>query len=223
MVELKDVRKGFRRAGGEWAEVLRIGAFRVDPGEQVALVGPSGSGKTTLLHILCGLLLPDEGEVRVDGVRLDMMGEAARDRWRGRRVGVVHQGFHLLAGYTVEENIEIAMRFGAGLDRERAAALLLRVGLAGFAKQPAGSLSVGQKQRVALARALANHPALVLADEPSASLDPPMARLAMELLQETCRENHAALLVVTHDERALGNFRRVERLDSLTLAPEPCP
>jgi putative ABC transport system ATP-binding protein len=129
---------------------------------------------------------------------------------------VVHQTFHLLPGYTTRENIELAMRFGAGLDRARASALLRRVGLEARESDLAGHLSTGQMQRVAVARALANQPLLVLADEPSASLDPRAARDAMELLRESCRESHAALLVVSHDERAVSEFARVERMDALS-------
>lgn len=199
------------RAGEPY--VLWIEDLSVAPGEQVVLTGSSGSGKSTLLHLAAGLMEPSEGTVSVAGTALRQLRSAKRDRFRGRQIGMVFQTFQLLHGFSARENILAAMMFSdlaRGAHDKRADELLGALGI----ERPnamVGSLSIGQQQRVAVARAIACSPALVLADEPTASLDPEHAQAALDLLQGACRSCGAALVCVTHDLTIVDRFdRRIE-------------
>lgn len=197
----------FRYPGAErWT--VRISKLSLGPGEQVLLSGGSGSGKSTLLYLIAGLMRPTRGTIRVAGV--EPPGGARGDLFRGRHIGMIFQTFHLLAGFTPAENVMAALMFSAVPRREhrsRAGELLRRLGVED-ASRPAEALSVGQQQRVAVARALACRPELILADEPTASLDPENAAGAIELIQATCRENGAALLCTSHDPSMAARFER---------------
>lgn len=202
---------------GSNAATVRVDALTVDAGEQVVLTGSSGRGKSTLLHLIAGLMEPDHGQIRIAGVEIGPLKGSARDRFRGRQIGMVFQTFHLLHGFSATENILAALMFSdlpKSEHRDRASALLGRLGIE-RAHAPTEELSVGQQQRVAVARALACRPALVLADEPTASLDPANASEAIGLLQEACRDSGAALLCVTHDPALVQRFGRHETLDAL--------
>jgi putative ABC transport system ATP-binding protein len=213
MLEITALRKGFARPEGGRGEVIDVPALQLAAGEHLALRGASGSGKTTLLHLIAGILPADAGSIVVDHEAMTGRGEVARDRLRAAKIGCVFQAFHLLQGLTAEENVRLGMLFGPrGVERDRAAALLARVGLADRARYRPRQLSLGQQQRVAVARALAGRPRLVLADEPTGSLDRAAARVAVALIREVCREEGAALLLVSHDEEVLAGFERVEDL-----------
>lgn len=218
VLELNGVKKSYRLPDGGTHLVLDLAHFKLAAGEQMALEGPSGTGKTTFLNCCAGILRPDEGSVRIDGQDIAAMGESEADALRGRSVGYVFQTFNLLQSLSALENVELAMRLSGGLDRNRAAALLKRVGLGGKAAHRPSQLSAGQQQRVALARALAMRPKVVLADEPTGNLDAASAKESLALLQEACREAGAALLVVSHDPRVLARFKRRHSLSSLNLA-----
>jgi len=206
MLSILNLRKRFLGPDGESHTVVDVPAFSLAPTEQVALRGESGSGKTTLLHLIAGILLPDDGTVTLDGQNMTAASEAERDRLRARCVGVVFQTFNLLQGHTVLENVLLGMAFGIGPNPATARKLLSRVGLGHRLHHFPRQLSSGQQQRVAVARALANHPSLVLADEPTGNLDPRNGQEVLDLLRETCRENQAALLLVSHDPAALKVF-----------------
>src|SRR4051812_34341600 len=178
MLAITDLLKSFVSPEGGCVEIVNVSAFALAPGEQLALRGESGSGKTTLLHLIAGILTPDHGTVTIDGAAMTALSEPRRDRLRAEKLGYVFQTFNLLQGYTVLENVVLGMSFGAGADRKRAQAMLERVGLAHRLNHFPRQLSTGQQQRVAVARALANHPRLVLADEPTGSLDRHHAREA---------------------------------------------
>jgi putative ABC transport system ATP-binding protein len=223
LLRITDLKKSFRSGVGESVLVLDVPEFHLGAGALLGLRGESGCGKTTFLNIISGLLQPDAGQVELAGVITTSLREAARDRHRAANIGYVHQSFNLLEGMTVMENIRAAMSFGRGEDPARAEALLERVGLRDFARQMAGVLSSGQKQRVAVARALANHPRLVLADEPTASLDRRNRDEVLDLLLATCREQGAALLLVSHDEAVLAGFDQVQDFSSLNRAMEATP
>ncbi len=189
--------------------------------EQMLLTASSGAGKSTLLSLVAGLMDPATGSIEIDGQNIHALRGAARDRFRGARVGVIFQTFNLLVGFSALENVMSALYFGGVPTKEhapRARALLQRLGIA---REGAlvERLSVGQQQRVAVARALACRPALVLADEPTASLDPENAGVAMELVQGVCREQGAALLCVSHDPSMAARFTRRESLTELSSAP----
>ena len=221
VLRLDALTKSFRAPDGELNAVIDIPAFVLSPGEQVALRGASGSGKTTLLHLVAGILTPDAGHVWVAGRDMAALPEAARDQWRAATIGYVFQTFNLLQGYTALENVLLGMMFGPGADAAHAAALLDRVGLAHRRDYRPRQLSVGQQQRVAVARALANRPTLVLADEPTGNLDPRHAAEAIELICGACREQGAALLLVSHDPSVLARFDRVEDLAVVNRAVDP--
>jgi len=218
VLEVKNLKKSFLSPGGGTHRVVDIQHFSLDSGDQVALAGESGSGKTTFLHLVSGVLKPDSGEISLDGKRMDLLPEAGRDGLRSKLLGYVFQNFNLLQGMTSLENVELAMRFGTGVDKERAVSLLKRMGLSERLHHYPRQLSMGQQQRVAVARALANRPKLVLADEPTAHLDHVRGLEAVTLMREVCREFGAALLVVSHDRELLSHFKQVERFDRLNRA-----
>jgi putative ABC transport system ATP-binding protein len=220
-LELKDLRTSYALPQGGRHLVLDLPELNLRSGEQMALEGPSGSGKTTLLHCCAGILRPSSGSVRIGGVELTALPEGQVDAARGRLLGYVFQTFNLMQGLSALENVELAMRFGGGLDRDRALALLKRVGLADKAAHRPGQLSVGQQQRVAVARALANRPQLVLADEPTGNLDATATQEALALLRQACQETGAALLLVSHDPAVLKRFKRRQRLTALNRALHP--
>ena len=200
--------------------VLDVAEFSLGAGAQAALRGESGSGKTTFLHLIAGILAPDAGRIELEGRDLAALGEAARDRVRAETIGYIFQTFNLLQGHTVLENVELGMAFGRGVDRAHAEALLRRVGLGDKLRHYPRQLSTGQQQRVAVARALANRPKLVLADEPTGNLDARNSREALALIREVCRENGAALLLVSHDEGVLGQFEHVQDFAALNRAAQ---
>jgi ABC-type lipoprotein export system ATPase subunit len=218
LLTIKDLAKTYRRPDGTPQRVVDVAEFALGAGEQRALRGESGSGKTTFLHLIAGILAADAGSITLDGRELTALGEAARDRVRAESIGYIFQTFNLLQGHTVLENVELGMAFGRGVDRARAAALLQRVGLGDKLAHFPRQLSTGQQQRVAVARALAHRPKLVLADEPTGNLDARNAREALALIREVCREEGAALLLVSHDEAVLAQFEDVQDFAALNSA-----
>ncbi len=219
LLALQDVAKNYPRPdGGGTQKVVAVAEFALEAGAQVALRGESGSGKTTFLNLVAGILAPDAGQITLNGRDFAALGEAARDRLRAETLGYIFQTFNLLQGHTALENVELGMAFGCGVDRARAAALLARVGLGDKAGHFPRQLSTGQQQRVAVARALANRPKLVLADEPTGNLDARNAKEALALIREVCREEGAALLLVSHDEGVLAQFEDVRDFAELNRA-----
>lgn len=215
MLQVQGLGKSYRTPDGETKVVVAIERFAMEAGAQIALKGESGSGKTTFLHLLAGIVKADAGSIRLDGVELTSLPESRRDRLRATTVGCVYQSFNLLQGYTCLENVLLAMSFGAGRDRAFATALLHRVGLSHRLGYLPAQLSVGQQQRVAVARALANRPKLVLADEPTGNLDPNLGAETLALLRQTCTEQSAALLLVSHDREILAQFEHVTEFRQL--------
>ena len=215
LAEVAGLKKNFAAPDGTTLKVIDVGAFAVEERAQVGVRGRSGTGKTTFLHLLAGILKPDAGAVRIDGLELSGLDEAERDRYRARKVGYIFQTFNLLPAFSALENVLLGMAFGPGEERGHAEALLRRVGLGERLHYKPRQLSSGQQQRVAVARALANRPRLVLADEPTGNLDAAHAQEAIDLIRETCRENGAALLLVSHDREVLRGFDTVVEFESL--------
>ena len=219
---IRDLVKSFNQPGGGSLTVLDVQRFDVGAhgqAEQVCLIGESGGGKTTLLHLIAGLLVPDSGSIQVAGVELTRLSEAGRDRMRAASVGYVFQTFNLLPAFTAIENVRLGMTFGAGRhDSERARHLLDRVGLSDRANYKPSQLSVGQQQRVAIARALAGKPRILLADEPTANVDPGSAKTVLDLIRISCQEEQISLLMVTHSMEIASTFDRVEKLDEINRA-----
>ncbi|HPF39343.1 MAG TPA: ABC transporter ATP-binding protein [Phycisphaerae bacterium] len=206
ILEIHELVKRYRAPGGATNVVVDAPSFSLASAQQVALRGESGSGKTTFLNLIAGILAPDGGAIRIDDADITRLGESARDRLRAKQVGYVFQTFNLLQGYTALQNVELAMMLGRGVDHAFARALLEKVGMSDRLHYRPSQLSVGQQQRVAVARALANHPKLVLADEPTGNLDAANARTSLSLLRELCETNGAALLLVSHDRHVLEQF-----------------
>jgi ABC-type lipoprotein export system ATPase subunit len=218
-LRVRDLLKRHPTARGDAPAVIRLKALDLASGEQLALRGASGCGKSTILHLIAGILRPDAGIIEIVGETLPPSDEASRDRLRARHIGCVFQTFNLLQGFNVRENLQLAQRFAdsvADSDDSFRESLLSDLGLTAFAARLPAQLSHGQQQRVAVARALVNRPALVLADEPTASLDPANARATITLLRQACTAYGAALLLATHDERVLVDFPAVRELPSPT-------
>lgn len=212
LLQITGLQKSFAGPDGVAQKIVDVPEFSLATGEQVALAGESGSGKTTFLNLIAGILQADAGSIQFDGVNVAALSEPRRDRFRAENIGYIFQTFHLLPGFTVLENVLLGMTFGVGDDRVFAGQLLERVGLQARLHHRPDQLSTGQQQRVAVARALANNPKLVLADEPTGNLDHASARTALALIRDICRENGAALLLVSHDREVLGQFDDVRHL-----------
>ena len=216
---LTDVRFAWPGRGGF---ALECPQFRMAPASSTLLLGASGSGKSTLLSLICGIVTADAGRVAVEGTDLAALRAGARDRFRAERIGVIFQQFNLLPYARVADNILLPLRFAPARQRRvsdgraEAARLCARLGLADdHLDQPAGRLSVGQQQRVAVARALIGGPSLIVADEPTSSLDAATQDAFLGLLFDQAGELGASLLMVSHDERLGRRFDRVVRLEDI--------
>lgn len=218
VLEVSDLKKSYVAPDGTTLPVIDVPSLVLNEGEQLALQGSSGSGKTTLLHLIAGILKADSGRIVLNGQELSALSESQRDEVRAASLGYVFQTFNLLQGYTACENVLLGMMFGPGADGAFAQKMLERVGLGDRVNYRPRQLSVGQQQRVAVARALANRPKLVLADEPTGNLDQKNAREALKLIREMCRENNAALLLVSHDQEVLKQFENMKDLKELNRA-----
>jgi len=205
MIRFEQVRFGYR--DGE--DVLSLSAFDLDARDNILVVGPSGCGKTTFLHLVAGLLVPTAGRVIVDGQDLAALSPAARDRFRGRHIGIVLQQFHLLPTLTALQNLLVAQSVaGLPVDRAWAHGMLEALGVNERASALPHELSVGQQQRVAIARALVNRPKLLLADEPTSNLDDESCAQVIDLLLNVTPQHGAALVVATHDSRLKSRIPR---------------
>jgi putative ABC transport system ATP-binding protein len=216
MLALEHVRKSYIEPGGARLPILDVERFRIEPGEQVVLRGRSGCGKTTLLNCIAGMTTVDSGRIEVNGHNVVGMAESARDRFRATYIGFVFQTFNLLPAFTALENVMLGMTFTGGRpDAGRARQLLGDVGLEHRLTHKPRALSVGEQQRVAVARALANRPVLLLADEPTANVDPAHQQQVIDLLRGACRRENIAMLMVTHADDVAEQFDRVEHLEQV--------
>jgi putative ABC transport system ATP-binding protein len=221
MLLVENVKKAYREPSGERLPILDIPKLELAAGEQVVIRGQSGGGKTTLLNVIAGLATPDEGRIVIQNTDMTRLPEAMRDRFRAQCIGFVFQTFNLLAGFSALENVLLGMTFtGQRKDPQRAAELLGRVGLGQRLTHKPAALSVGEQQRVAVARALVNKPALLLADEPTANIDPTHQQAVIDLLREVCRAEKVAMLLVTHSEEVSSQFERVEHLEKINRVME---
>ena len=214
VLELSGAGKTYIAAGRGTVGVTGV-SLRAFGGSLVLLLGPSGSGKTTLLTLMAGLVAPSSGSVMIGGERLDARSMAGVQDLRARNIGVVFQSFNLIDALTALENVALVIRFAGAGRRDalrRGMAVLADVGIGHLAAQPASELSQGEKQRVAIARAVANRPKLLLADEPTASLDSSHGLEVIEILRRYSRQACASVIVATHDERLTAYADRILRL-----------
>jgi putative ABC transport system ATP-binding protein len=211
-LSVRGVTKKFETPAGP-IEVLRGIDLDAIPGDSVAIVGASGSGKSTLLSLLAGLDLPTSGSIEVAGRDLARMSEGELARYRSAQLGIVFQQFHLMSGLTALENVSLPLDLEGVADaEERAAVVLEQVGLRDRATHRPGVLSGGECQRVAIARALIVEPAVLLADEPSGSLDPRTGETVEDLLFELTERRGTSLVLVTHSDSLAGRCDRCLQL-----------
>ncbi|MEK3934712.1 ABC transporter ATP-binding protein [Sporosarcina sp. FSL W7-1349] len=211
MIEVKNVKKEFIQ-GQETTQVLKGIDLNIGEGEFVAIMGPSGSGKSTLLQLLGGLDLPSEGDIYINQTNVSTMTEKERTLFRRKYMGFIFQNYQLLPTLTVEENIAFPLHADGSLTKEKNSIildLLDSVGLKGLGRKRANLLSGGQQQRVAIARALVNHPAVLLADEPTGNLDRHKAEEILALMLRFNRESNQTIIMVTHDIFAAGFADRI--------------
>ena len=219
MLKVENLEKTFHTGAGDVRAVQNV-SFDAQNGEMVAIIGASGSGKSTLLSLLGLLDSPDRGSVDIDGVELGSLDSSGRTKFRSRQVGFVFQQFNLIPNLSARENVKLALEFShwPKEDRERRAEEMLEmVALHGekTERRPA-KLSGGEQQRVAIARAFAARPQLILADEPTGSLDKGTGQRIVQLLREAASTQQATVLVVTHDEKIAEQAdRRLEIEDGV--------
>ncbi len=218
MLKLTEIKKSYKQPDGTVTPILDVPSYHVGAGEQAVMVGASGCGKTTLLHIISGITSPDSGQVELDGINISRYSESGRDKIRADKLGYVFQTFNLLPGFSALENVLLGMTFASKrIAKSRAKELLDRVGLSHRLSNRPGALSVGEQQRVAVARALANKPRILLADEPTANVDPNNQQQTIDLIREQCHNEEIALIIVTHSTEVSNQFDRVDRLEELNL------
>ncbi len=216
-IELRDVDLSLGE-GAARVHILRKISLTIERGEAVGLVGASGSGKSTLLMTMAGVERPDSGSVRIDGVAIEAMSEDALARFRGARIGIVFQSFHLIPTMTALENVAAPLELAGAPDAfARAEAELALVGLAERKSHYPAQLSGGEQQRVALARALSPKPSLLIADEPTGNLDETTGRAIVDLLFDAPARRGATLVLVTHDPALAARCDRTLRMRSGVL------
>lgn len=222
IIEAKDITKTFGR-GHVQVRALKAVSLSIEPGKFTILMGPSGSGKTTLLSILGCMLIPNSGTVRICGIPIEKAGPEQLAEMRRRFIGFVFQSYHLFPTLTAAENVQLALDVRGECGRKARAKsreLLARLGLANRVKAFPRELSGGEQQRVAIARALVAGPAVILADEPTSALDGGNGRAIMNILAGIASEQGSAVLVVTHDSRALPFANRVIHIEDGLLREE---
>jgi putative ABC transport system ATP-binding protein len=225
MLELRELVKHYHVGEGELVRAVDGVSMSVASGELVALYGPSGSGKTTLLMLVAALLVPDSGRVVVGGREISELSEQQGARYRLLELGFIRQTLNLIPGVSALDNAAVKL-LGTNISpreaHRRVRPLLEQLGLGGRLRHRPEQLSMGERQRVMIARALSTEPKLVLADEPTGSLDTQRGREVLELLARICRERQVATVLVTHDPQATAYADRVHCLrDGRLAAHEP--
>lgn len=222
MIELDRVKFAYPRGPFR----LHVPSLVVERGERIALIGPSGAGKTTLLSLIAGILCPDEGTIRAGGVELNRLSDAARRVWRISKIGLIFQEFELLEYLTVRENVCLPYRINRAMRltrevRKSVEELAQAVGVGRLLGRYPDRLSQGERQRVAVCRALITRPELILADEPTGSLDPDNSRKIIQLMLDRAAETEATVLAVTHDHSLLDRFDRVVDVGAFVRPDSP--
>ncbi|OPH58607.1 ABC transporter ATP-binding protein [Paenibacillus ferrarius] len=220
MIDIKGVSKSFMMHGKS-LPILRVSNWHVEQGERLALMGPSGSGKSTLLHLISGVMTPDEGEIWVDGLPLHTYSESKRDRYRADHVGYIFQDFHLISSLTAKQNVELIVpqSWSKKMMKEQVDYWFERVGLKDRQHHLPSELSRGQQQRAAIIRAIITKPHLILADEPTGSLDWETAGDIMTLLLDICEAEKLTLLTVTHDLHLAEMYPQRVHIQDINVLP----
>jgi putative ABC transport system ATP-binding protein len=211
MLDIKDVTLGY-----DGKMVGHLPALKLNKGEVCLITGASGSGKTTLLYAIAGLLPVMEGKIAIHGTDITALAEAARDHFRGKHIGIIFQTLHLVRSLSVLDNLMLAS-YAANMpqNKDHAIATLKRIGLQDKLHALPGELSQGQAQRVAIARAVLNRPSLILADEPTSSLDDDTCHKVITLIRDVAEEVGATLLIATHDSRVKPHFKNIVELEDV--------
>ncbi|AZQ64463.1 ATP-binding cassette domain-containing protein [Flammeovirga pectinis] len=182
--------------------------FNLEAGNEMLIIGPSGCGKTTLLHLIGGLLQPTTGDIIINNKNIAQLKGQEMDSFRGKYIGIIFQKPHFARALTVGENLYFAQKVGGNkIDKERVKELLNRLGIIKHIDRSPQQMSEGEKQRLSVAMALINKPSILLADEPTASLDDTHATEVIKLLRELSSEENTALIIVTHDSRLKNEFK----------------
>ena len=223
MLILRDMSKNYQ-LGKETIPVLKDLNLTINQGEFISIMGPSGCGKTTLLNLLSGMDQVSGGTIEFHQKRIDRNNDKQWSAWRKSTIGYIFQNFNLIEFLTAKQNIELVLQLNGVRKKDRskkAQDLLEMVGLGDRGKHLPAQLSGGQKQRVAIARALANHPQMLLADEPTGSMDSVASREIIEMLKKINRENNLTIIMVTHDERIANQTqRKITMLDGRIISDE---
>ena len=220
MLELKNLTKSYSNKHGESFPIIEIKDFSIEQGKQIAISGESGSGKSTLLGMISGILMPDQGQIIINGTDITKLSEGCRDQFRAKNIGYIFQTFNLLQSFTVLENVLLGMMFAGKVDKAKAIYTLEKVGLKHRINNKPSELSVGEQQRTAIARAIVNSPKLLLADEPTANLDSKNSFAAIKMIRELCTENNITLIIVTHEKEIMEMFDDVVKLGSINGVKE---
>jgi putative ABC transport system ATP-binding protein len=218
LITVTDLVKDYKTPDNGLLRILQIKELVIENGRMLGICGVSGSGKTTLLHILTGLLLPPSGDVVIDGVHINRLSESKRDIFRAKNIGYIFQSFNLIPYLSARENILLAMWIGKKKKPEREKRcdeLLERVGLSWRAKHLPGELSGGEQQRVCIARAVANNPAIIVADEPTANLDSQTKFQVIDLIKTVCVQNKTTLILSSHDREITQGLDEILSLDTM--------
>jgi putative ABC transport system ATP-binding protein len=210
-ITFKNVSKSYLTPTGT-VDILENVSFSINAQERIAIVGPSGSGKTTALSLLAGLDRPSSGSIVVGGKEISALSEKELAVYRNREMGIIFQSFELILPFTVNENITAPLDIAKRSDSDRVDALIDQVSLTHRREAYPVTLSGGEKQRVAIARALSNDPSLILADEPTGSLDQKTGATVLDMLLAEVEKEHKTLIVITHDESIAARMDRVFKI-----------
>lgn len=219
VLTFKQVTKTFQDGHHE-INALKTTDFSIEAGEFVAIVGPSGSGKSTFLSIAGGLQTPSSGQLIIDGTDYTHLSEKERSRLRFQSIGFILQASNLIPFLTVQQQLELVDHLTGSKEKAKANQLFDDLGIAGLKHQLPQELSGGERQRAAIARALYHDPVLILADEPTASLDTEKAYEVVKLLAKESKEKNKAIIMVTHDDRMLASCDKVYRMEDGVLRRE---
>jgi ABC-type lipoprotein export system ATPase subunit len=219
MITVTNLVKEYKTPDNGILRVLNIEKLVIEDGTMLGIRGVSGSGKTTLLHILTGLLLPTAGDVLINDVYINRLTEGKRDIFRAKHIGYIFQSFNLIPYLSARENILLALWIGEKMKKpereKRCGELLEQTGLSRRAKHLPEELSGGERQRVCIARALANNPAIIVADEPTANLDSQTKFQIIDLIKTICVQNKTTLILSSHDKEITRGLHETLSLDAI--------